>query len=91
MMWCPGWTCYPAAILRQAGEVKAMLANQGLTPEFVSPRLWFDPRTIDSGYTSKSGNPTRWTSPRSARNIPLAGREIPLAGSHPGRYVPVRP
>jgi xylose isomerase len=42
----------PAAMLRQAGEVKAMLANQGLTPEFVAPRLWFDPRTIDGGYTS---------------------------------------
>jgi xylose isomerase len=59
----PGLDVLSPAFLRQAGEVKAMLANQGLTPEFVSPRLWFDPRTIDGGYTSKSENSARWTSP----------------------------
>ena len=29
----------PEQILRKAGEVKTLLANEGLTPEFVAPRL----------------------------------------------------
>ena len=31
-------------ISAKANEVKAILENQGLTPEFVAPRLWFAPR-----------------------------------------------
>ena len=44
----------PDQILRKAGEVKAMLANQGLTPEFVAPRLWFAEQTVDGAYTANS-------------------------------------
>ena len=35
----------PDQIQKKATEVKAMLANQGLTPEFVAPRLWFADQT----------------------------------------------
>jgi xylose isomerase len=41
-----------AQIAAQARAVKGMLDDQGLAAEFVAPRLWFDPRTIDGGYTS---------------------------------------
>jgi xylose isomerase len=44
----------PEQMLRKAGAVKAMLANQGLTPEFVAPRLWFANQTVDGAYTSNS-------------------------------------
>jgi len=44
----------PEQMLRKAGEVKTMLANQDLTPEFVAPRLWFAQQTVDGGYTSNS-------------------------------------
>ncbi len=42
-----------AAELRaKARAVKQQLDDSGLVAEFVAPRLWFDPRTIDGGYTS---------------------------------------
>ena len=31
----------PDQISRKAAEVKSMLENHGLIPEFVAPRLWF--------------------------------------------------
>lgn len=43
-----------AQIASQAGHLKSVLANEGLTPEFVAPRLWFAERTIDGAYTSNS-------------------------------------
>ena len=39
-------------IIKEASELKKVLDNHGLTPEFVAPRLWMDPRTIDGGFTS---------------------------------------
>ena len=62
----------PAAILQQAGKVKAMLASQGLTPEFVAPRLWFDPRTIDGGYTSNRATDRDYAWDRTKKCIDIA-------------------
>jgi xylose isomerase len=42
----------PDQVSRKVAEVKAMLTNQGLTPEFVAPRLWFASQTHDGAYTS---------------------------------------
>ena len=39
-------------IITEAGLVKMKLDDHGLIAEFVAPRLWEDPRTIDGGYTS---------------------------------------
>ena len=44
----------PEQIIKEASAVKTKLEDHGLTPEFVAPRLWEDPRTIDGGYTSNS-------------------------------------
>src|SRR5229473_3630946 len=41
-------------VFQKSAEVGAMLRNQGLTPEFVAPRLWFAPQTIDGACTSNS-------------------------------------
>ena len=41
-------------ILAKAGEVKKILASEGLTPEFVAPRMWFAEQTVDGGYTANS-------------------------------------
>jgi xylose isomerase len=41
-----------AQIQQKAAEVKRMLDNQGLTPEFVAPRLWFAEQTTDGAYTA---------------------------------------
>ena len=42
----------PEQIVKKAEEVRKMLDGEGLAAEFVAPRLWEDPRTIDGGYTS---------------------------------------
>jgi len=39
-------------IIKEAEELKKRLDDMGLTAEFVAPRLWEDPRTIDGGYTA---------------------------------------
>jgi len=65
----------PAQISKQCAKVKRMLDNQGLTPEFVAPRLWFDPRTVDGGYTSNSAKDRRYALDRTLRTIDVA-REI---------------
>lgn len=41
-------------IMSKADAVGEMLRNQGLQAEFVAPRLWFTPETVDGGYTANS-------------------------------------
>ena len=56
-------------------SVKAILDGEGLFPEFVAPRLWEDPRTIDGGYTSNSASDRKYALDRTRRAIDIA-REI---------------
>lgn len=62
----------PAAIIAEAGQVRKLLDRHGLTPEFVAPRLWEDPRTIDGGYTSNSAADRQYALDRSKRAIDIA-------------------
>ncbi len=39
-------------IIKEAEALKKRLDDMGLEAEFVAPRLWEDPRTIDGGYTA---------------------------------------
>ena len=39
-------------IVKEAEGLKKRLDDMGLAAEFVAPRLWEDPRTIDGGYTA---------------------------------------
>ena len=41
-----------ATVQAQATEMKKVLDGEGLVAEFVAPRLWFHPRTVDGGYTA---------------------------------------
>ncbi len=65
-------TLAPDVMLRKAGEVKTMLANQGLVPEFVAPRMWFDPHTADGGYTSNSAADREYAWDRTKKCIDIA-------------------
>jgi len=65
----------PDQITNRAREVKKALDSRGLTPEFVAPRLWFAPQTIDGGYTSNSAGDRRYALDRSRKAIDIA-REI---------------
>src|SRR5271156_293932 len=42
----------PAELATSAAAVKNVLDGEGLFCEFVAPRLWEHPKTIDGGYTS---------------------------------------
>ena len=61
-----------AAIRTQAAELKGQLDSEGLVAEFVAPRLWEDPRTIDGGYTSNDASSRAYAIERSLRAIDIA-------------------
>ena len=81
----------PDSMLKKSAEVKAMLANQGLTPEFVAPRLWFDPRTVDGCYTSNSASDRAYAWDRTKKCIDIARaigcKAIVLWLSREGTYI----
>jgi xylose isomerase len=62
----------PEQITRQAEKVRKMLESEGLVAEFVAPRLWEDPRTIDGGYTSNDPACREYARERSRRTIDIA-------------------
>ena len=62
----------PDQIIRQAAELKKKLDDNGLTAEFVAPRLWEDKRTIDGGYTSNDPALRKYAIERSYRSIDIA-------------------
>ena len=80
-----------SAIKSEAGKVKKQLDKHGLTAEFVAPRLWEDPRTIDGGYTSNSKADRQYAIDRSMRTIDIARelgtRNIVLWLAREGTYV----
>ncbi|HMP08505.1 MAG TPA: TIM barrel protein, partial [Lacipirellulaceae bacterium] len=65
----------PMQIAEQARTVGRALHDRGLTAEFVAPRLWFHPQTIDGGYTSNSAADRQYALDRSIRTIDVA-REL---------------
>lgn len=62
----------PKDITKAAKEVYKALKDEGLTAEFVAPRLWEDPRTIDGGYTSNDPEAREYAKERSRRAIDIA-------------------
>ena len=65
----------PQQVLKKASEVGRALADRGLTPEFVAPRLWFAAETIDGGFTSNSESDRQYSLDRSLRSVDVA-REV---------------
>ena len=62
-------------IKAEARKVKAMLDKYGLKAEFVAPRLWMDPHTVDGGFTSTSEKDREFAMWRAYRSIDIA-REL---------------
>ena len=60
------------AIVKEAKALKKTLDNHGLVAEFVAPRLWFDPRTIDGGFTSNDPKCRKFAIERVKRTIDIA-------------------
>jgi xylose isomerase len=59
-------------LTRRAKALQKTLADQGLVAEFVAPRLWMDPRTIDGGYTANDAACRRYAIERSLQAIDIA-------------------
>lgn len=62
-------------IKQEARKVKAILDKYGMAAEFVAPRLWMDPRTVDGGYMSTNQQDREYAMWRSYRSIDIA-REL---------------
>jgi xylose isomerase len=52
--------------------MKKMLDGDGLLSEFVAPRLWEHPKTIDGGFTSNNAAERRYALDRARRSIDIA-------------------
>ena len=61
-----------AQIQAKAKEVKKVLNQNGMVAEFVAPRLWMDPHTIDGGFTSNSKEDREFAMWRAFRSIDIA-------------------
>ncbi|HJT36244.1 MAG TPA: TIM barrel protein [Pirellulales bacterium] len=57
---------------RGVAKVKQLLDGEGLKGEFIAPRLWEDPRTIDGAYTANSASARRYARDRSRRAFDIA-------------------
>jgi xylose isomerase len=60
---------------KRVAEVKAILDGEGLVAEFIAPRLWEHPSTIDGAFTSNSEADRRYALDRTRRAVDIA-REI---------------
>src|SRR5580700_2464453 len=60
------------ATLRGVAKVRKLLEGEGLFCEFIAPRLWEHPRTIDGAYTSNSAAERRYALDRSRRAVDIA-------------------
>jgi xylose isomerase len=76
---------------RGAKSVKKILDDNGLVCEFVAPRLWEDPRTVDGGYTSNSASDRAYALDRSKKAVDIAKimdtKDIVLWLAREGTYI----
>ena len=81
----------PEQIIAEASALKKTLDDHGLTPEFVAPRMWFDPRTIDGGYTNNCAKCRQYALDRTKRTIDIATalgtNNIVLGLAREGTYI----
>src|SRR5947207_343347 len=81
----------PAAALKGAAKVKKLLDGEGLFCEFIAPRLWEHPKTLDGGYTSNNPADRRYAVERSKRAVDIANalscKDIVLWLAREGTYI----
>jgi len=78
-------------VRQAAGKVRRMLDGEGLVAEFVAPRLWESPMTVDGAYTSNDPKARRYALERSFRCIDIANElgthKIVLWLAREGTYI----
>ena len=81
----------PAATMEAVANVKKMLTDEGLFCEFIAPRLWEHPHTIDGAFTSNSKVERMSAIDRSKRSVDIANaigcKDIVLWLAREGTYV----
>ncbi len=72
-------------------KVKKILDGEGLFCEFLAPRLWEHPKTIDGGFTANSAAERKYALERSKRTVDIANglgcRDIVLWLAREGTYI----
>ena len=80
-----------AATMKGVAKVKKMLEGEGLFCEFIAPRLWEHPKTIDGAYTSNSAAERKYAIERSKRAVDIARamdcKDIVLWLAREGTYI----
>lgn len=81
----------PDQIQKTAAKVKKMLDDHGIVAEFVAPRLWFAPETVDGGYSNPDTRCRRYAIDRTKKCIDIANgigaRNIVLWLAREGTYI----
>jgi xylose isomerase len=81
----------PQETEKQATRLKKVLDGEGLFCEFIAPRLWEHPRTIDGGYTANNAAERRYALERSKRSVDIANvlgcRNLVLWLAREGTYI----
>jgi xylose isomerase len=87
---CPAELSWPET-QQAAARVKKLLDDEGLFCEFIAPRLWEHPNTIDGGYTANDPEMRRYAIERSKRSVDVARlmgtKDIVLWLAREGTYV----
>jgi len=65
----------PAQIRRQAQTMRQKLADNGLVAEFVAPRLWEHPMTVDGAFTANDEKAREYALDRAKKAVDIA-REL---------------
>src|SRR5947207_4965562 len=83
--------CDAAETAHIVAQVKKILDGEGLFCEFIAPRLWEHPKTIDGAYTSNSAAERKYAIERSKRAVDIARaigtRDIVLWLAREGTYI----
>jgi xylose isomerase len=81
----------PAETMKGVAKTKKIFDGEGLFCEFIAPRLWEHPKTIDGGYTSNSAAERKHAIERSKRAIDIANamdcRDMVLWLAREGTYI----
>jgi xylose isomerase len=80
-----------AATMKGAAKVRKLIESEGLFAEFIAPRLWEHPKTIDGAFTANSAGDRKYAIERAKRAIDIANalgtRDIVLWLAREGTYI----
>ena len=78
-------------MIKEARETKKMLSGEGLVAEFVAPRLWEHPMTVDGGFTANDPKARQYANDRCKKTVDIANvletKNIVLWPAREGIYV----